>query len=173
MTTKNECARAGGDGLRSIVVSGRRLLVVLLSVIGIVAIGFGLLLPSEPTYRGRTLSDWIVATRHHPKDDEARLAMRQLASNSIPTLLEWIRREDRPTPKARIAAARDVAVALLERHRIIKPRPHPLSPDLKGSYRFLAKCALEELGPDANDAVPSLVQSSQGYTPEPAYPSEK
>jgi hypothetical protein len=138
----------------------RRHLIALLVIFGVVAIGFAIILrePSEPAYRGRTLSDWIVATRVHPKDHEARLAMRQLASNSIPALLDWVWREDRPTPKARIAAAKDWAITFLERHRVIEPQSHRVFMDWKGSHRVLAQWALEELGPDAKPAVPALVQ---------------
>jgi hypothetical protein len=138
----------------------KRHVISLLVVAVVLAIGLAIHLrgPSEPSYRRRTLSDWIVATRVDPKDDEARLAVRQVASNSIPLLLDWIRREDRPTPKARIAAAKDSAISFLERHRVIKPQPHRVFMDWKGSYRVLAQWALEELGRDANDAVPALVQ---------------
>jgi HEAT repeat protein len=86
------------------------------------------------------------------------MVMRQLASNSIPLLLDWIKREDRPTPRARIAAAKDDAIAFLERHRVIRSRPHSTFMDWKGSYRSLAKTALAELGPDAKAAVPALIQ---------------
>jgi hypothetical protein len=138
----------------------KRPVITLLLIGGIIAIALAMLLrePSEPAYRGRTLSDWIVATRVHPKDEEARLAMRHLASNSIPLLVDWVKREDRPTPKARIAAAKDWAISFLERHRVTKPQPHRMFMDWKGSHRLLAQWALEELGRDAKDAVPALVQ---------------
>jgi hypothetical protein len=138
----------------------KRHVIALLVIFWVVAIGLAILLrgPSEPAYRGRTLSDWIVATRVHPNDDEARMAVRQLASNSIPLLLDWIKREDRPTPRARIAEAKDRAIALLERHRVIKPRPHSMFMDWKASYRSLANAALTELGPEADTAIPALIQ---------------
>jgi hypothetical protein len=139
----------------------RRHVIALLVIFGIVAIGLAILLraPSEPVYRGRTLSDWIVATRARTSvDEEARMAVRLLASNSIPLLLDWIKREDRPTPKARIAAAKDGGIAFLERHRVIKPRPHSMFIDWKESYRSLAQGALDELGPEAKAAIPALIQ---------------
>jgi hypothetical protein len=114
--------------------------------------------PSEPAYRGRTLSNWIVVTRVHPDDGEARMAVRHLASNSIPLLLDWIKREDRPTPRARIAEVKDRAIAFLERHRVIKPRPHSMFMDWKGSYNSLAINAFTELGPEAAPAIPALIQ---------------
>jgi hypothetical protein len=136
----------------------KRHAIALLLLSGAVVIGFALRTVSEPAYRGRTLSDWIVATRVHPDDAEARMAMRHLASNSIPLLLNWITREDWPTPRARIAAARDHVIKFLERHGVIKPRPYSLFMDWKGSYRSLAQWALGELGPEAKAAAPALVQ---------------
>ena len=136
----------------------KRLVFTVLLIGGVSAIALLLRGSSEPIYRGRTLSDWIVATRVNPKDEDARLAVRGLASNSIPLLLEWIQREDRPTPMARFAAAKDSAISFLERHRVVKPQLHSYFMDWKGSYRVLAEWALEELGPDAKAAVPTLVQ---------------
>jgi len=116
----------------------KRHVIALLWIFGIVAIGLAIHLrgPSEPSYRGRTLSDWIVVTRVHPDDEEARMVVRQLASNLIPLLLDWIKREDRPTPRARIVAARDGAITFLERHRVIKPQPHCVARTLCISRRF-------------------------------------
>jgi hypothetical protein len=138
----------------------KRHVIALLWISGIVAISFAIYLrqPSEPAYRGRTLSDWIVATRVRPADEEARTVMRQLASNSIPLLLDWIKREDRPTPRARIAAAKDGVITFLERHSVIKPQPHSIFMDWKGSYSSLAQGALADLGPEAATAIPALIQ---------------
>jgi HEAT repeat protein len=86
------------------------------------------------------------------------MAVRHLASNSIPLLLDWIKRDDRPTPRARIAAAKDSAITFLERHRVIKPQPHLMFMDWKASYRLLAQAALTELGPNAETAIPVLIQ---------------
>jgi hypothetical protein len=86
------------------------------------------------------------------------MVMRNLASNSIPLLLDWIKREDRPTPRARIAAVKDGAIAFLERHKVIRPGPHSIFMDWKESYRSLAQGALAELGSDAKAAIPALIQ---------------
>jgi hypothetical protein len=140
----------------------RRQFIVLLVISGVVAIGLAIVLRglSEPAYRGQTLSNWIVVTRVHPDDDEARMAVRHLASNSIPLLLDWIKRADRPTPRARIAEAKDRAIAFLEKHRVIKPRPHSMFMDWKSSYRSLANAAFTELGPEAAPAsIPPLIDS--------------
>ena len=86
------------------------------------------------------------------------MAMRHLASNSIPLLLDWIKREDWPTPMARIAEAKARAVDFLEWHHVIKPRSHSVFIDRKGSYRSLAQTALSDLGPEAHAAIPALIQ---------------
>jgi hypothetical protein len=138
----------------------KRHVIALSWIAGIVAIGLAIYLRglSEPAYRGRSLSNWIVVTRVHPDDDEARMAVRYLASNSIPLLLDWIKREDRPTPRARIAEAKSRAITWLERNRVIKPRSRSSSIDWKGSYRSLANAAFTELGPEAAPAIPALIQ---------------
>ena len=138
----------------------KRHVIALFWITGIVGIGLAIHLRglSEPAYRGRTLSDWIVATRVRPDDAEARMAVRHLASNSIPLLLDWIKREDRPTPMARIAEAKDGVITFLERHRVIKPQPHSMFMDWKGSYSSLAQAALSDLGPEAHTAIPTLIQ---------------
>jgi len=134
--------------------------IALFLVSGIVAIGVAIRQrgPSEPACGGKTLSDWIVVTRVHPDDEQARRVVRQLASKSIPLLLGWIQLEDRPSIKGRIAAAKDRAIIFLESHRIIRPRPRTTDIDWKASYRSLAQAAITELGSEADTAIPALIQ---------------
>jgi hypothetical protein len=50
--------------------------------------------PNEPTYSGRPLSFWTAGLAPGPSDgstwDECREAIRQIGTNSLPFLLEWI-----------------------------------------------------------------------------------
>jgi HEAT repeats len=116
---------------------------------------------SEPAYQGKSLSDWIGAmNRAHTAEDRraARAAVHQLASNSIPVLLNWLQRKERPSLKERFWEAKSGAFGWLESHRLISPKPHMVLMDWKASYRALAMDAFEELGPDGKEAIPTLIQ---------------
>jgi HEAT repeat protein len=99
----------------------------------------------------RTTSDPIQC-------QEARAAIRHIGTNAIPVLLEWLQCDDRPTPTQRLLSAKQSSIQWLEAHRIIKARSHSSRPDPRGCYRCLAYFALEELGPEAAPAIPSLIQ---------------
>jgi hypothetical protein len=76
--------------------------------------------PGEPAYAGRTLSTWLVdyptvpvsptntASRLQSFDDirEIEVAVRQIGTNALPTLLNWLRADDTPITDnfARLAA---------------------------------------------------------------------
>ena len=55
----------------------------------------------EPSYRGRKLSDWVSLYSLHPQDQEAGEAVRQIGTNALPSLLQWIQYEQ-PGWRARI-----------------------------------------------------------------------
>jgi hypothetical protein len=116
---------------------------------------------SEPAYEGKSLSDWIVAmnTAHELEDkQEARAAVHRLGSNSIPLLLDWLQRKDTPSLKGRYWQAKYGAIAWLEGHRLLAPKPHLMEMDWKACHRALAQAAFEELGPDGKEAIPTLIQ---------------
>jgi len=114
--------------------------------------------PSEPTYRGKSLSDWIITTGLNPRDKQEQIEVRRLATNSIPLLLEWLRRDDRPTFRGRIAHAKEGFIVFMESHRLRQPRPRSSFIDRKASYRAIAIRGLSALGPDAEPAIPELIQ---------------
>jgi hypothetical protein len=116
---------------------------------------------SDPAYRGKSLSDWIVAmnTAREAEDrQEARAAVHHLGSNSIPVLLDWLQRKERPSLKGRFWQAKSGTISWLESHRLISPKPHSVEMDWKAYYRALAMAAFEELGPDGKEAIPTLIQ---------------
>jgi HEAT repeat protein len=84
--------------------------------------------------------------------------VRQLATNSIPLLIEWLHRDDRPTLKGSFKQTVDRSIRFLEEHRVLKSRPHKVYMDWKSSYRSLALNVLSELGPDGKEAIPALIQ---------------
>jgi hypothetical protein len=116
---------------------------------------------ANPLSKADPLSDWIVAmnTAHEPEDkQEARAAVRHLASNSVPLLLDWLQRKDQPSLKGRYWQAKSGAIAWLEGHRLLTPKPHMMEMDWKAYHRALAQRAFEELGPDGKEAIPTLIQ---------------
>jgi hypothetical protein len=80
----------------------QRLALILLPVICVaIAIAIHSLTPKEPSFEGRTLSEWvwqIRTARSGPEKEHARAITRQLGTNSIPMLLAWIRESPPPAP---------------------------------------------------------------------------
>ena len=69
------------------------------ALVALIAIGFGIFAsrPTEPKYRGRPLSDWLVVLQQAQggkPDVEAMEALQQLGTNAIPSLLEMLRQRD-------------------------------------------------------------------------------
>src|ERR1051325_12040053 len=78
------------------------------ALVALIAIGFGIFAsrPTEPKYRGRPVSDWLVALQQAQggkPNVEAMEALQQLGTNAIPSLLEMLRRHDSPL-KLRLTA---------------------------------------------------------------------
>src|SRR5215468_1695760 len=71
----------------------RKLLIVLAVLAAIIAIVVALI-PREPKYHGRTLSEWIKdsAPRKSPDPETTRAieAVRHIGTNGLPWLLKWI-----------------------------------------------------------------------------------
>jgi hypothetical protein len=112
----------------------------------------------EPAYEGRSLSSWIIEMRNGKHHQKARTVVHHLGTNSIPLLLEWLQRPDRPTPRERLRQAERWVIGWLEGHRWMKPRAWSWEMDWRGSYRALAQGAFLELGPDGKEAIPTLIQ---------------
>jgi hypothetical protein len=128
----------------------RKRLILLACGILALAVLWQLLRDREPSYQGRTLSEWIDQTRQDGVEneiEEARIAIRAIGTNAIPTILKWISYEP--------SASRDRIAALVER----------LSPKL--ATRFIvhterrasrAQDVFYILGPELRSAIPELTQ---------------
>lgn len=112
----------------------------------------------EPMYQGKSLSDWIVVTAEHPRDEHAHQVVRQLGSNNVPVLLEWLRRQDHPTVRGLALKSKAQAIEWLEAHAVKKPMQHKWPKDWKSSYQSMAMTAFDELGPSAKEAIPTLIK---------------
>jgi len=125
-------------------------------VIGIVTIRicFG---DSEPSYDGKSLSDWVVAMRDGPERDKARGVVHQMGTNYLPVLVEWLQREDHPTMQGRFHSFEEGTQEWMIRRGWTKPHSMTSYLDAKESYHALGLLALEELGPDGKAAIPTLI----------------
>jgi hypothetical protein len=145
----------------------RKLLIVLAVVAAIIAIVVALI-PREPKYQGRTLSEWIKdsAPRKSPDPETARAieAVRRIGTNGLPWLIKWISAKEPP----------DWQIRLTKAGRLPRWVRLQLLPSLFGinSYYVHRRTALDGfliLGPDAAPAVPQLLQiiaeSPKGTSP--------
>ena len=65
--------------------------------------------PIEPSYAGRTLSEWILrspnALNGNPRSREAREAIRKIGTNALPCLLAWLAADPDHSPIKRAASS--------------------------------------------------------------------
>ncbi len=122
--------------------------VVFLAILGVCI--WSALPPREPSYKGRSLSDWLqdyyisfgVQKVESPAVDEA---VRHIGTNAIPTLLRMLLARD-----SRLKAA---SIWLLNQQNFVRMR---ITPAWEKNRE--ANLAFEALGADAKNAVPDLVQ---------------
>src|SRR5581483_7455941 len=120
-------------------------MVVAVVVIGVVAIVC--FRAREPRYQGRTLSEWIwVGTDHietSPEWSEANNAVKQIGTNAIPFLLEWVQAEDTPQ--------KEKVVFWLNEHA-----PFHFHIESSADRRFAARMGFMMLGNESKPAWPAL-----------------
>ncbi len=134
----------------------RRLLIVLAVCAAVVALVIALI-PREPRYDGRTLSEWIAdsAPRKSPDPEQTRAveAVRHIGTNGLPWLVKWIGAKE-PAWQLKLIN-KPSRLPLWIRHRVL-PRLFRIN-----SYHFHQRLALDGfviLGPEAAPAVPDLLQ---------------
>ena len=129
----------------------RRLILGLLALGILTALIFAFIRPREPSYQGRSLSQWLVKfdtwDSSLAAQAEAEDAIRHMGTNVIPHLLRYIRHEESPgTSKALTTVQTLLAKA-------------GINWELTGRERVpRAERALIALGLDANAAIPELVR---------------
>jgi len=146
-----------------------RKLLILLAACAVVLATVLALIPREPKYDGRTLSEWIKesAPRKSPDPETTRAidAVRHIGTNGLPWLLKWISMTEPPAWKINLTTANTRLPQWL-RLRVL-PRLLGLN-----SYNYHRRLALDGfliLGPDAAPAVPELLrivaESRNGVSP--------
>jgi hypothetical protein len=124
----------------------RRILLAALLVALLCAFGWWLTRPSEPSYKGKSLSAWLEDYGPpHPDAHEADEAVRHIGTNAIPILLRMLRANDSPL-KTKL-------IEWLGRQHLARIKI--ASADDK---HFDAWAAFQALGENAECAVPEMVQ---------------
>ena len=130
-----------------------RILVANLALIVLIAFLCFVLHPSEPTYQGRRLREWLInaaMTVVYPNANaDAVKAIRHIGSNAVPTLLSYAAAKDSPVKKS-IMKWNDRLPAFLSL---------PVSPQIE--QEMLAQVGFNMLGPGGKSAVPGLVRLLQ------------
>ena len=114
-----------------------------------------LTLPPEPSYEGRTLSQWLWASDDHPvpagttphyEGPKASAAVRHIGTNAIPYLLEWLHYEESPL--------RDKFQRVVARvGQLVGWRPKSAE-----NRQIYAQLGFDQLGPQARTVIPELVR---------------
>lgn len=131
----------------------RRILIALALAAAVAAILFALV-PREPKYQGRTLSEWlcIAAPSVNPDPESARAvqAVHHIGADGLPWLIKWMSYEP-PTWKTKLAKG-------------VEKLPQPIADKLDNfinaddtSPNTWAQDGFEILGPKASAAVPDLL----------------
>lgn len=118
---------------------------------------------AEPTWRGRSLTDWVQV--YNRSDDtppaleasEARLAMQVLATNRLPALVEALGYDPGPR-RANVAAKARGLPPSIRRSRLMRW----LLLDRRQFQASEAATILRALGPKAAPALPELARLSEG-----------
>src|ERR1017187_7624788 len=146
----------------------------MLIVLGVCALGVVAMFPilrTEPSLEGRHLSDWIWTMNEKeagPEKEKARAVVRQLGSNSVPLLLEWLGQEDRPSLTGRFDELRHGVYFWLVGHKLIANRPITALRDFNPSHSAMAMWALPELDHEGKtNAIPTLIQMLGGKSRKP------
>ena len=129
------------------------LLLSLLVIVGVVV--WQMLPPSEPVYQGKRLRLWLRDLDYTwtPAASSARNAIQHMGTNSVPTLIYYIRYQDPPWKRLYAWVVEHV----LRRGRV----------DFEYQWHRRAALACTELGLKAQAAIPALVEASNNAEDEP------
>jgi HEAT repeat protein len=135
----------------------RRLLIILAVCAAVIAVVVALI-PREPKYDGRTLSEWIKdsAPRRSPDPEQTRAieAVRHIGTNGLPCLIKWIGAKEPADWQIKLTRAN----SRLPRWIRLRLLPSLFGFNSYKSYRRLALDGFLVLGPEAAPAVPDLLQ---------------
>lgn len=133
---------------------GRIIGVILLLLCGGAAWLWWLRLPREPTYQGRSLSDWLEAPYRHdatwwPGREGTERAIRAMGTNAVPFLLDRVSNFGTPPSKLKLKLA----------YWLQKYKLGTLHLNLYGQERWhTAVAGFDALRPCADEVVPLLIK---------------
>ena len=113
--------------------------------------------PIEPSYAGRTLTEWVFrnpnALNGNPRSHEAREAIRKIGTNALPSLLAWLAADPDHSPIKRAASLvlDFVPQAITPKRALVWAQS-----DWVELHLEIAPVAFAVLGSDAVPAIPTL-----------------
>jgi hypothetical protein len=184
------CSVSGFGDTLSNVNRGRWIWWLLLGCGGVVLLAVFTFMDPQPSYRGRSLTTWLMLYRsanlHFPTDPEPAQALRQMGPRALPYLLAWLP-DERPAWKNRVlsalnsvpAPAHTVSTNLSRKLRMEWERREAgyrmsiwgfgvLGPAARPAAAQLGRLALNGTGKAADRAARALLD--MGTNAEPALP---
>lgn len=137
---------------------GRRRKLWILLGCAVTAAALTLWLTREPSYAGRSLSEWVWILQNGTSHTNAEAAIQHIGADAVPLLVKWIDYRERPWRRH---------LCLLS-YKLPPKLANPLSTFIAGrgyERQQGAYIALTILGPKAKAAVPALRRQIQKSTP--------
>jgi hypothetical protein len=95
--------------------------------------------PRQPTYKGRTLTNWVRGMNTDDFSAERIIALRAMGTNATPFLLQWMRYET-PSWKVKVFKVTNRVLAILNKEPLTDRRV-PLADDAKDAIWILQEQA--------------------------------
>lgn len=158
----------------------RIVIVCVLTVLAVVGIATYAFRQRQPVYQGKSLSEWLVeaSTGRWPRQSSvpADEAIRQIGTNAFPTISRLLHSRDSALKsklinffnrqsfvRIHITTQRDRHMRAIAACYALGPVAKPLVPEMAKALKHMdeqpfAEQWLKELGPDAEAAIPALVE---------------
>lgn len=126
----------------------KRITLVIALAVVIAGLGFYLWQSREPSFEGRSLSEWLWdgGQKGAVEESGAKEAVRQMGSKAIPTLLGKLRRKNSP-----------ISLKLMDLSRRLGVPHYVFAPEEAQEENGLAARGFEWLGSEASGAAPELI----------------
>jgi hypothetical protein len=140
-----------------------RHLIFFAGCIVLLTFGFASSSQREPTYRGQTLTYWLMKSCFEG-DKDATAAVRQIGTNALPSLTKWLLYEPSKMHLRMLDASEKLP------RKICNPLRDFIAGDRYWKLRSdLAEYGFVLLGPEAHPAIPELVRGLNLHKKDPYY----
>jgi hypothetical protein len=138
----------------------------------------------EPEYAGRSLSSWL-SIHQYPAKYQAEIAIKHIGTNAFPVLIGWLASstegpmktkliqflEAHPKVSIHVERAERKRIKALRTFQILGPMAKPAVPALINLFthaedegiKMGVAMSLAEIGPDAREASPALIDYIHNY----------